>query len=361
MKQDILIVGGYGAVGRSVVKELIKTCPNKIVIAGRNLNKAEAFVKEIDHPLRIMKLNIYDIDQLNEAFATVHSVVMCLEATDTKFAEACIDNGVNYIDISASNEIPNQIKYLESKAIHNHVACILGVGIAPGLSTLLAKKLVDEMDQVTQLNFALMLGLGEQHGVDGVKWFLNNLRTNFEVNSVITKPFIEMFHANFFESQRPRKAYSFNLADRQIISKTLNIYNVNTYFCYDSKFMTDLIHILKRIGMLNLLKNPKIFNLFLKIFSSNTLSKSRTLTETIALHVNITGTSEGKNITSYGNIIGNNSSALTGKVIAYVAQQLYQNLYPAGVHYLNEVMNLDEIADVLEGDFSVKISFCSEI
>jgi len=354
MKQDILIVGGYGAVGKHVVMELIKTCPEKLIIAGRNIGKAENFVKTTGHSLRTMELDVYDLHQLAKSLTTVQSVVMCLGLTDTKFAEACIDNGVNYIDISASNEIPSQIKLLERKAIQNGVTCILGVGIAPGLSTLLAKKVTDEMEQVTQLDFTLMLGLGEQHGTDGVKWFLENLKTDFQVNDLMMQPFINMFQANFPKPIGLRKAYSFNLGDGQIMSETLNISHVHTYFCYDSRMMTGLVHVLKKGKFLNILKKPKIFNLFLKIFSSEAMSKNSKLSDAIGLHVKATGLREEKSVTYYGNIVGNNSSSLTGKVAAIVAQQLQQMLYPAGVYYLNEVMDLDEVATELELEFNVK-------
>ena len=348
MREDILVVGGYGAVGKHVVLELIEAFPDKIIIAGRNLRKAAAFVEQTGYPLRTMQLDIYASSNFDELLKTVHTVIICLGAKNLYFIETCIENGVHYIDISASNEIPNQVKLLESKAIQNEVTCILGVGIAPGLSTLLATKVVEKMEQVTNLEFALMLGLGEQHGLDGVKWFLENLKTDFEVNGVITRPFINKFQANFLKPLRTRKAYSFNLADAQIIAGTLNIPDVKTYYCYDSKFMTGLVHILKKCGVLNILKSAKIFNLFLKIFGSDMMSKNGKLSDIIGLHIKAVGLSEGKSATYYGNITGNNSSNLTAKVASYTALQLHQNSYPKGVYYLNEVMNLDEIATVLE-------------
>jgi len=356
MREDILVVGGYGAVGKHVVMELIEICPERVIIAGRDLSKANAFVQKTDLPIRIEQLDIYDIGNFNdESLKTVHTVVMCLGAKNTKFVEFCIDNGINYIDISASNEIPNQIRLLESKAIQNKVTCILGVGIAPGLSTLLATEVASKMEYVTKLDFALMLGLGEQHGTDGVRWFLENLKTDFKVNGVIIKPFTNMCQADFPEPLGKRKAYSFNLADERIISETLDISDVSTYYCYDSKFMTGLIHMVKKSGILNILRNQKIFNRFLKIFSSDKMSKNSRLSDRIGLHIKATGLSEGMLVTYHGNITGNNSSTLTAKVASYTALQLNQSNYPVGVHYLNEVMHLDEIVGALKEELSVEI------
>jgi len=354
MKQDILIVGGYGAVGRHVVMELVKTCPEKIIIAGRDLNKANAFVQKTGYSLRTMQVDINKTEQPKEKFKAVHTVLICVEAKDTKFVEACIDNGVNYVDISASNKILTPTKWLEEKAIKNKVACILGVGIAPGLSTLLAKKVADKMEIVNTIDFTLMLGLGEQHGIDGVRWFLENLKTDFEVDGVLIQPFITKHQAHFSKPLGIRCAYSFNLADGQIMSETLNT-PVNTYYCYDSTFMTGLLHLLKKWRLLDILKKPKIFNLFLNIFSSDKLSKNAKLSDTIGLHVAATGLNEGEEVTYYGNIIGDNSSTLTAKVVVHAALRLIQNSYPAGVHYLSEVTNLDAVIDTLDEALIVDI------
>ena len=353
MKQDILIIGGYGAVGRHLVMELVKTYPERIVVAGRDLNKANAFVLETGYPLRTMQVDISKVEQLKECFEEVHTILMCIEPKDTKFAELCIDNGVHYVDISASNKVPSQIKLLEERALQNKVTCILGVGIAPGLSTLLAEKVTSEMEVVNAIDFTLMLGLGEQHGTDGVRWFLEHLKTDFEVDGVVLKPFINQHQAYFSQPLGKRKAYSFDLADRQIMSETLDIPTL-TYFCYDSPFMTSLLHVLKKWKILNILKNPKIFNLFLKIFSSDKMSKNAKLTDIFGLHVKISGSNKGKNLTHYGSIIGNNSSTITSKVVAYTALELTRGSYPAGVYYLSEVASLGDVVEGLGEELTIE-------
>ena len=352
MKQDILIIGGYGKVGRHVVMELVKICPEKIIIAGRDLNKANAFVQETGCSLRTMQVDINETEQFKEQFKTVHTALMLVEAKDTKFVEACIDNQVNYVNISPSNKILTQTKGLDEKASKNNVTCLLGVGIAPGLSSLLAKKVADEMKVVNSIEFTLMLELGEQHGVDGVRWFLENLRTDFTAEGVLVKPFINRHKAHFPKPLGIRNAYSFDLADRQVLSETLNI-PVDTYFCYDSKFVTGLLHGLKKGRLLNILKRPKIFNVFLKMFSSNKLSNNAKLSDTIGLHITASGIHKGKQVTHYGSIVGNNSSTVTAKVTVHTALALIQNRYPTGVHYLSEVANLHDVIDTLDEELSI--------
>ena len=45
MKEKILVIGGYGHVGRNVCLELAKAVPGRVVAAGRNFETARAFAE----------------------------------------------------------------------------------------------------------------------------------------------------------------------------------------------------------------------------------------------------------------------------------------------------------------------------
>lgn len=59
--KKILVVGGYGDVGRVAVAEVLKTASMDIVVAGRNLEKASDFVSKQKEPrLSTQQIGIYD-------------------------------------------------------------------------------------------------------------------------------------------------------------------------------------------------------------------------------------------------------------------------------------------------------------
>ena len=43
LRDKILIVGGYGNVGRVIASDLADTFPGRVIVAGRNQQKAQAF------------------------------------------------------------------------------------------------------------------------------------------------------------------------------------------------------------------------------------------------------------------------------------------------------------------------------
>lgn len=108
--ERVLVLGGYGAVGREAVAGLRGHVP-EIVVAGRDIAKARTVDGAI--PMRIDLRH----DDLDEALTGVDAVVMCAERENVRVAEACLRRGVHYVDVSASREILSGIERLNGLAV----------------------------------------------------------------------------------------------------------------------------------------------------------------------------------------------------------------------------------------------------
>jgi saccharopine dehydrogenase-like NADP-dependent oxidoreductase len=56
--EGILIVGGYGVVGRRIAAELAPDYPDRVIAAGRNPARAEEIAASIGHGVRGRKIDI---------------------------------------------------------------------------------------------------------------------------------------------------------------------------------------------------------------------------------------------------------------------------------------------------------------
>lgn len=345
MSDKILIVGGYGQVGKYVTLELVNVFPKNVIVAGRNLEKANAFAQENDNLFETLKLNIYDKDSFSASIVNVKIAIMCLSPNNNDFAKYCIENGIHYIDISPSNDVAKNIEKFKVEAENNHSTSVLGVGLSPGLSNLLVKKLNQNVTVLEKVNINLMLGLGEAHGQDGIKWLLDNIKSDFTVNNIKIKPFGKCKKAIFNEPLGKRSVYPFNLADQYIVSKTQKIKNVLSYFCYDSKITTVLLSLLKNLGVFGLLKYKTFYNIMLKYFNFM-LSFNQKLklgTDVYSIKIDAIGIKNGKEYFCNVGVIGNNNSLLTGKIIVFVAKELYTKYFSCGIFYLEELFSLDDL------------------
>ena len=347
MKDKILIVGGYGQVGKFVTLELANAFPKHVIVAGRSLAKANDFALENGNLFETLELDIYDKKMFLPSIVNIKIVIMCLSPSNNDFSKYCIENGIHYVDISPSYDVVKKVEQFKAEAENNHSTCVLGVGLSPGLSNLLVKKLCQNMTVLKEVNINLMLGLGEAHGQDGVKWLLDNIKSDFIVNDTRIKPFGKCRKTIFHEPLGKRCVYPFNLADQYIVSKTQNIENVFSYFCYDSKITTLLLSILKNIGIFCLLKYRPIYNMMLKyfIFMLSVNQKFKLGSDVYSLKIDAVGIKDGKEHFCNAGVIGYNNSLLTGNVIVFVAKQLYAKSYSHGIFYLEELFSIDDLEE----------------
>jgi len=244
----------------------------------------------------------------------------------------------------------------KDRAIATETVCVLGVGLVPGLSNLMVKKAKPYFDEIKTVDIFLLLGLGERHGIDGIKWLLDNINKEFSLKRVNTIENIKTFKnkrkTKFPKNLKIRTAYSFDLADQHTIPKTLGLNNVSSYFCYDSAFVTKEVVILKRIGLFKLLRIGFLYNLFVLIFNLllNIINKFKLSSDIYSIKVDIEGIKNNRNVKHQSSIIGYNNSSVTGKVAAIVANLIYKGEVKHGIYYLEEVLDFDVFYEQLNND-----------
>ena len=89
MRDKILIVGGYGQVGKYVTLELANIFPKHVIVAGRTLEKANAFAKENNNLFETLKFDIYDKEIFSALMVNIKIVIMCLSPNNNDFSQYC--------------------------------------------------------------------------------------------------------------------------------------------------------------------------------------------------------------------------------------------------------------------------------
>ncbi|MDL4842124.1 saccharopine dehydrogenase family protein [Aquibacillus rhizosphaerae] len=356
--KNILVIGGYGQVGSVICKTLSHIYPEKIIAAGRNFEKAKNFSLSMNGKILPLAIDIYNLDVTHEVFKKTKLVIMCLDQKDTSFVEKCIQNKVDYIDISPSYNILSKIESLNTKALESQTTLILGVGLAPGLSNLLVKKIIPQFDKVIKTDIYLMLGIGEKHGNDGVEWLLNNINNKYSIfeNGEIRKvgSFTEGKDVELPKKYGKRKAYRFDLADQYIVSKTLELENVSSRFFYDSAFITNELVILKKLGVFKLLNYKFFKKLFAKIFvgALHIFDWLKIGSNDYLIKAEVFGEISGEEVTIESVLLGSNNTEITGNVASIIGNKLIQNKYSPGVHYTEQLFDLDEILSKLDDEIT---------
>ena len=341
MKDIILVVGGYGHVGRTICQELGTKYPGKVVAAGRSRERAEQFSREMGGKVRPLRLNLQEpVD--SQVLKDVKLVIMCLDQTDTTFVRACLHSGAHYVDVSANGQFLLQAERWDDEAKANGGTAVLSVGLAPGLTNLLAAHAVSQLDRTDSIDIGIMLGMGDQHGQAAIEWTVDHMGQRFEVIENYLRKNVNSFSGGRRTDFGPlgrKRAYRFPFSDQQTLVRTLEVPTVSTRLCFDSAVMTGLLAGLRIIGVFKLMKWRWARNLTVRAFSRVHFGE-----EKFAIKIDAHGRKNGDEVTIQHFLQGLHQSVMTAKVAVSVADAMYRKNYPSGVYHMEQLFGLRDIA-----------------
>lgn len=132
-------------------KHLLAHTTVDVIIAGRSLEKARAFVNELDSPrVSARQIDASDLRSLEQA---LQGVTLCLVAAPTTHhaetvIRACINSHVDYLDVQFSSQKLHAL-YAAEKEIQKAGLCfITETGYHPGLPSVLVRNTIGKLDVV---------------------------------------------------------------------------------------------------------------------------------------------------------------------------------------------------------------------
>ncbi len=320
-KDKILIIGGYGAVGSVISTDLARDFPQKVIIAGRDSSKAQELIEREKLQATPAQIDIRWPKMAKVDFHKIHTAICCVEIPGhTAMLEICIAAQVNYLEIGTSWESFEKFFSFKNQISEAGICAIPNVGLLPGLSNVFAYRSLEYFAEIYEVQTYLMLGLGDKHGLDAIRWMLAYSNRNFilrnQKDNRLRKSLSEPKKTRFLHETNTRTFYLFDFADQHSIPLTTGAKKAETRLAFDSRWATRLMHLSKGIGFMQLAEkwNPK------KI--KNLLDKFKAGSNDFALQVEISGQhTNGKTelkLLAYGQ----NEAYITGVIGAYAVRQV---------------------------------------
>ncbi|MFI2370774.1 saccharopine dehydrogenase family protein [Streptomyces sp. NPDC018833] len=243
----ILIIGGYGAVGRHTAMALTDLLPDAtVLIAGRRPERAAPITGTAT-----VRLDAGDPDAMDDLPPDVDTVVMCAARNNARIARACLERGIHYLDVSASHPVLAAIEPLDPTARRTGATAVLSVGLLPGVSNLLARHVTDQ-HHGADLRISALLGSGDRHGPAALEWTLDGLGT-------LHGSWTAAFPAPYGR----RTVHRFPFSDQYTLPATTGAATAATGLCLDSRLVTGLLHAAGRPAAARLLRRPGVRRLLL--------------------------------------------------------------------------------------------------
>jgi saccharopine dehydrogenase (NAD+, L-lysine-forming) len=163
MKKRIMVLGGYGGVGREISRNLLRHTAADVTVSGRDAAKAENFAAALRkaHAGRRVSSVEADARQKTSLAAALKEVDLVIVAATTPddigtIAEAAIETGTDMIDILVRGDVVDRLEAFRARAISHHRVFITQAGFHPGLPAPFIKYARDQFD-VYQSAYVVMV------------------------------------------------------------------------------------------------------------------------------------------------------------------------------------------------------------
>jgi hypothetical protein len=141
----IAVIGGTGVVGKIVAREILEHIPNSLVTVVSRTATASTSRGRVTHKA----VDVNNSDALKSVLADMDVAVVTtgpFEQFGATIHRACIDAGVDVVDINDSASAAAAIMETDASARAKGVRILTGMGLAPGLSTFLLCRLAARVE-----------------------------------------------------------------------------------------------------------------------------------------------------------------------------------------------------------------------
>ena len=248
----ILITGGYGTVGRRVAADLAPDYPDRVVAAGRSDERAARLAAELGHGVRARRVDVGDPDSVEAALDGVGLVVSCIDQPEPHLLRAAIARGLAYTDIAPHLMTRRPTDAMRAEAAQTGARIVLGTGLAPGISSVLARLGADRVGAVEKVESNVLLSVGDTYGPASRAYLLEEISLPYAVwtegREEPARPFGGYARVTFPPPLGRRVAYLFPFSDQVFFPKTLGARTALSRLALEPPWLGALLSVLLRLG-----------------------------------------------------------------------------------------------------------------
>ncbi|MFY1698527.1 saccharopine dehydrogenase NADP-binding domain-containing protein [Solwaraspora sp. WMMA2101] len=335
----VVVVGGYGAVGHATASMLAGWFPGRVVVAGRDPARAARAAEAIGGGTTWRQVDVTSAADRARLLADAALVVMAVERANVAVAQEAVRRGVHCVDVTASPQLLRPLTDLDRHAVRTGSTVVLSVGVAPGLTNLLADECLRELPAADTVELTLMLGTGDPHGRDSVRWIVEQAATASAGTAGAG-------------ADRPRRArvelpgvgrrtvFPFPFSDQHVLAARHGV-RATTRMCLDSRVLTWTLFVGRSSGLFRLARRLRLNDLLVSALVGARVGADRFVVRASA------SASRGPAVTRA--VVGRGTSQVTGAVAAVVARQVLTGGtgvpagLPAGVLHIDQLTGLPEL------------------
>jgi saccharopine dehydrogenase-like NADP-dependent oxidoreductase len=170
MAKRVLLLGGYGNFGTFIARRLCREPALIVILAGRSARKASALAKELN-----AEWTAFDIFAgLDSHLEKLKPDVLIhtsgpFQGQGYEVAEACVRNGVHYLDLADGRDFVANIVGLDDAAKAAGVLAVGGASTVPGLTSAILRKYASEFETLDAIDAGIATAQKTNRGLATVR------------------------------------------------------------------------------------------------------------------------------------------------------------------------------------------------
>ena len=179
----VLVLGGTGRIGQSVGADLLAHTQATITISGRNADVGQPLAAALGPRVDFLQLDLADEVRLAQAIASFDIVIHCagpFHDRDARVLKHCIDQGVNYLDVSDYRSFTLKALAYREAAKAAGITAVINTGVFPGLSNSMVRQDVEALDQAEHIHLSYVVAGTGGAGVTVMRTTFLGLQHPFE-------------------------------------------------------------------------------------------------------------------------------------------------------------------------------------
>ena len=262
MKNEVLLMGGYGVVGAQVASLVRSHRPDlPLVIAGRDLEAATRASEAVGHA-RGLAVDLFAPDLASRVPDDLAAIVQLANDPDDVMLRIAIARGVPLLDVTRWTDRVHSA-LITAAATPPRAAIVLASSWMAGVTALVAKAAAAKLAAVNDIHISIFYGMDDKAGPNSVEYvdLLGQQLTSHVSGQSQRVPAMSDPRAVTFPNGRRAKTYRFDEPGQITLGAVTGAHNVASRITFGGGFSMAALVWLVRSGIWGLLSGARFTSL----------------------------------------------------------------------------------------------------
>ena len=342
MGKKVLVLGGQGRIGSHVAQDIATHTDAEVIVTGRTQKNPSL--------TNFLALDLADMAALKEAIAPCDLVVHCagpFHYRDGRVLQICLEEGVNYIDVSDHRSFYEQVVRYREDALKAGVTAILNTGIFPGISNSMVRQGVEKFDRAETIHLSYVVAGSGGAGVTVMRTTFLGLRKSFTAwlagqwQQIL--PYTQRETIDFPQPYGKTGVYWFDVPETYTFPESFpGLKDVITKFGSVPDFYNHLTWITAHVFPRSWIESSQGIEFFSRVSYRMTNVTDKFTGIGVAMRAEIKGIKDSKPSTHLSTMVHDNTAVAAGCGTGSVAQLLLEDqLHKPGIYPVEQVLPTD--------------------